>query len=106
MSEFTVKLAIGVVSKNIVNVIKMMIFKEKRNAMWLILSGVFGVLIGWVLFDAGVGINIFKIISEEVTTTLGISMLSGGIVGLVGQDIYKVMKLVGEKAAQIKGTAS
>lgn len=102
MAEFTVILVIAGVSKNIVNVIKMMIFKEKLGGMWLILSGVFGVLIGWVLFDAGVEINIFKIISEEVRTTLSISMLSGGIIGLVGQDIYKIMKLIGEKTAQIK----
>ena len=102
MAELSVMLAIGVVSKNIVNVIKMAISKEekKRNILWLILSGVFGVLIGWVLFDAGVGINIFKIISEEVRTTLSISMLSGGIVGLVGQDIYKIMKLIGVKTAK------
>lgn len=102
MAELSVMLAIGVVSKNIVNVIKMAISKEekKRNILWLILSGVFGVLIGWVLFEAGVEINIFKIISEEVQTTPGIAMLSGGMIGLVGQDIYKIMKLIGVKTAK------
>jgi len=101
MAEFSIILFMGIVCKNIVNVIKMM-RKEKLNALYLVLSGVFGVLIAWLLFGAGVKINVFEIISKEVESNLSIALLSGGIVGLVGQDIYKIMKLVGEKARQLK----
>jgi uncharacterized membrane protein len=102
MAEFGVIIFMGFVCKNIVNVIKMTVGKEKLGAIKLVLSGAFGVLIAWLLFGSGVKLNIFAMISEKVQSSLGIALFSGGLVGLVGQDFYKLMKLTGMKIEEIK----
>jgi len=98
MPLFTVILAISIVSKNIVNVIKMLTVKAQRlGAVWLLLSGVFGGLIVWAL---DFQVNIFSFMGVETTTR--ISIVSGVLVGLMGQDVYKIMKLIQEKTNSIK----
>jgi len=98
MPLFTVILAISIVAKNIVNVIKMLTVKAQRlSAVWLLLSGVFGGLIVWAL---DFQVNIFSFMGVETTTR--ISIVSGVLVGLMGQDVYKIMKLIQEKTNSIK----
>ncbi len=98
MPLFTVILAISIVAKNIVNVIKMLTVKAQRlGAVWLLLSGVFGGLIVWAL---DFQVNIFSFMGVETTTR--ISIVSGVLVGLMGQDVYKIMKLIQEKTNSIK----
>ena len=98
MPLFTVILAISIVAKNIVNVIKMLTVKAQRlGAVWLLLSGVFGGLIVWAL---DFQVNIFSFMGVETTTR--ISIVSGILVGLMGQDVYKIMKLIQEKTNSIK----
>ena len=98
MPLFTVILAISIVTKNIVNVIKMLTVKAQRlGAVWLLLSGVFGGLIVWAL-DFQLNIFIFM----DVATTTRVSVVSGVLVGLMGQDVYKIMKLIQEKTNSIK----
>ncbi|MCK4795126.1 MAG: hypothetical protein KAV87_65960 [Desulfobacteraceae bacterium] len=98
MPLFTVILAISIVAKNIVNVIKMLTVKAQRlGAIWLLLSGVFGGLIVWAL---DFQVNIFSFMGVETTTR--ISIVSGVLVGLMGQDVYKIMKLIQEKTNSIK----
>lgn len=45
-------------------------------------------------------LNIFSFIGVETTTR--ISIVSGVLVGLMGQDVYKIMKLIQEKTNSIK----
>lgn len=91
-------MAISIVSKNIVNVIKMLTVKAQAlDAVWLLLSGVFGGLIVWAL---DFQVNIFSFMGVETTTR--ISIVSGVLVGLMGQDVYKIMKLIQEKTNSIK----
>lgn len=98
MPLFTVILAISIVAKNIVNVIKMLTVKAQAlDAVWLLLSGVFGGLIVWALEFQ---VNIFSFMGVETTTR--ISIVSGVLVGLMGQDVYKIMKLIQEKTNSIK----
>ncbi len=98
MPLFTVILAISIVAKNIVNVIKMLTVKAQRlGAVWLLLSGVFGGIIVWALEFQ---VNIFSFMGVETTTR--ISIVSGVLVGLMGQDVYKIMKLIQEKTNSIK----
>ena len=98
MPLFTVILAISIVAKNIVNVIKMLTVKAQRlSAVWLLLSGVFGGLIVWAL---DFQVNIFSFMG--VVTTTRVSIVSGILVGLLGQDVYKIMKLIQEKTNSIK----
>ncbi len=98
MPLFTVILAISIAAKNIVNVIKMLTVKAQRlGAVWLLLSGVFGGLIVWAL---DFQVNIFSFMGVETTTR--ISIVSGVLVGLMGQDVYKIMKLIQEKTNSIK----
>jgi len=98
MPLFTVILAISIVAKNIVNVIKMLTVKAQRlGAVWLLLSGVFGGLIVWAL---DFQVNIFSFMGVETTTR--ISIVSSVLVGLMGQDVYKIMKLIQEKTNSIK----
>lgn len=98
MPLLTVILAITIVAKNIVNVIKMLTVKAQRlDAAWLLLSGVFGGLIVWAL---DFQVNIFSFLGVDTTTR--ISIVSGVLVGLMGQDAYKIMKLIQEKTKSIK----
>jgi hypothetical protein len=98
MPLFTVILVISIVAKNIVNVIKMLTVKAQAlDAVWLLLSGVFGGLIVWALEFQ---VNIFSFMGVETTTR--ISIVSGVLVGLMGQDVYKIMKLIQEKTNSIK----
>jgi hypothetical protein len=81
-----------------VNVIKMLTVKAQRlDAVWLLLSGVFGGLIVWAL---DFQVNIFSFMGVDTTTR--ISIVSGVLVGLMGQDAYKIMKLIQEKTKSIK----
>ncbi|MFQ5965041.1 MAG: hypothetical protein ACE5KZ_12255 [Candidatus Scalinduaceae bacterium] len=90
MSELIIVAVITTVSKNIVNVIKMLTKKAKRaDAGWLVLSGVAGGLIVWAI---GLNINIFQPIG--VGTTPWISTVNGVLIGLMGQDFYKIMKII------------
>ncbi len=97
MYELIIVAVISTVSKNIINVIKML--TEKRaEAGWLVLSGVAGGFIVWVIdFD----INIFK--SMGVETTTWVSIVNGVMIGLMGQDFYKIMKII-ERKTPLKGT--
>ena len=98
MPLIAVILAVSIVAKNIVNVIKMLTVKAQRlGAVWLLLSGVFGGLIVWAL---DFQVNIFSFMGVETTTR--ISIVSGVLVGLMGQDVYKIMKLIQEKTNSIK----
>ena len=98
MPLFTVILVVSIVAKNIVNVIKMLTVKAQAlDAVWLLLSGVFGGLIVWALEFQ---VNIFSFMGVETTTR--ISIVSGVLVGLMGQDVYKIMKLIQEKTNSIK----
>lgn len=98
MPLIAVILAISIVAKNIVNVIKMLTVTAQRlDAVWLLLSGVFGGLIVWAL---DFQVNIFSFMGVETTTR--ISIVSGVLVGLMGQDVYKIMKLIQEKTNSIK----
>ena len=98
MDLFTVIVAISIVAKNIVNVIKMLTVTAQRlDAVWLLLSGVFGGVIVWAL---DFQVNIFTFL--EVPTTTKVSVVSGVLIGLLGQDAYKIAKLIGEKTKSIQ----
>ena len=98
MPLFAIILAVSIVAKNIVNVIKMLTVKAQRlGAVWLLLSGVFGGVIVWAL---DFQLNIFSFMGVE--TTNRISIVSGVLVGLMGQDVFKIMKLIQEKTNSIK----
>jgi len=98
MPLIAVILAVSIVAKNIVNVIKMLTVKAQAlDAAWLLLSGVFGGLIVWAL---DFKMNIFDFMG--VVTTTRVSIVSGVLVGLLGQDVYKIMKLVQEKTNSLK----
>ncbi len=98
MELFTVIAAISIVAKNIVNVIKMLTVTAQRlDAIWMLLSGVFGGVIVWAL---DFQVNIFT--SLEVPTTTKVSVVSGVLIGLLGQDAYKIAKLIGEKTKSLK----
>lgn len=98
MELFTVIAAISIVAKNIVNVIKMLTVTAQRlDAIWMLLSGVFGGVIVWAL---DFQVNIFTFL--EVPTTTKVSVVSGVLIGLLGQDAYKIAKLIGEKTKSLK----
>ena len=98
MSEAVVILLLSTVAKNIVNVVKMLADAAQRvDAVWLLLTGVAG---GGMIYFSGVEINVFKFMG--VNTTPGISVFNGVLIGLFGQDLYKVMKLVQQKTPKTR----
>ena len=98
MDLFTVIVAISIVAKNLVNVIKMLADSAQRlNAVWLLLSGVFGGVIVWAI---DFQVNIFSYVGVEPSTK--VSIVSGVLIGLMGQDAYKIAKLIGEKTKSIQ----
>ena len=93
MSELVIVSILAIVGKNIVNFIKMLTVKKQRlDACWLVLSGVIMGLIVWIL---GLPINVFKVIGVETSTV--VSVTNGVLLGLMGQDFFKIMKLVQQK---------
>ncbi len=98
MDLFTVIAAISIVAKNIVNVIKMLTVTAQRlDAIWALLSGVFGGVIVWAL---DFQVNIFSYVGVEPSTK--VSIVSGVLIGLLGQDAYKIAKLIAEKTKSLK----
>jgi hypothetical protein len=93
MSELVIASVMGIVGKNIVNLIKMLtVKKQPLDAFWLVLSAV---VIGAIVGIFGLEINIFKGMGVETTTT--VSVTNGVLLGLTGQDFYKIMKLIQKK---------
>ena len=73
------------------------ITKQRLDAVFLLLSGVFGGLIVWTLhFD----VNIFKFLGVDTTTW--ISVVNGTLIGLMGQDFFKIMKLIQQKTPKAR----
>lgn len=93
MPELVAVGVIAIVCKNIVNVIKM--FKDQLiDALAVIGSGVAGLLLVWVL---NLDINIFQ--NVGVQTTQAVCMVNGALIGFMGQDFYKLMKLIQRKTS-------
>jgi hypothetical protein len=90
MSELVTVSVVAIVGKNIVNFIKMLTIKNQRlDAFWLVLSGLVMGAIAWIL---GLEINIFKGMGVETSTL--VSVANGVLLGLMGQDFFKIMKYV------------
>ena len=93
MSELVAVYVVAIVGKNIVNFIKMLTVKNQRlDAFWLLLSGLVMGSIAWIL---GLEINIFKGMGVETSTL--VSVANGVLLGLMGQDFFKIMKYVQQK---------